>query len=208
MGIASDTKQTSLSGRTEIEMFVPHLQQPWLSTALLVRTKVEPSSIALAVQHAVSVVDKNQPIAQVKTMERLLSESAAQPRFYALLLGVFAGVALLLAVIGIYGVMSYTVAQRTHEIGIRMALGARAGDVLRMIIGRGMAQAVLGIALGLAAAMALTRLLSRLLYGIAPNDPMTFVAGSVLLATVALLAGFVAARKATKVDPMIALRVE
>jgi putative ABC transport system permease protein len=207
VGIARDTKQTSLSRRTAIEMFAPHLQHPWLSTALLVRTRVEPGSIAFAVQRAVSIIDKDQPIAQVKTMEQLMSESTAQPRFYALLLGIFAGVALLLAVIGIYGVMSYTVAQRTHEIGIRMALGAKGGDVLRLIIGQGMMHAVIGIALGLAASIALTRLLSGLLYGIGADDPLTFTAGAILLATVALIAAYIAARKATKGDPMIALRV-
>jgi putative ABC transport system permease protein len=208
IGIARDTKQGSLGSKTEIEMFAPHLQRPWFLTVLLVRTHVPPESLVPAVQRAVAAVDKDQPIAQVKTMEQLLGESAAQPRFYALLLGVFAGVALLLAVIGIYGVVSYTVAQRAHEIGIRMALGAKTSDVLRMIVGQGMMQTALGVSLGLAAALALTRLLSGLLFGVDAYDPLTFIGGAIILATVALVAAFIAARRAAKVDPVIALRTE
>jgi putative ABC transport system permease protein len=208
VGVARDTKQLSLGDKTEIEMFVPHLQNPWLSTVLVVRTTVEATSIAPAVQRAVASVDKTQPIANVKTMEQLIGESRAQPRFYALLLGVFATVALFLAVVGIYAVVGYTVAQRTHEIGIRMALGAKAGDVLRMIVGQGMTQAALGIALGLVASIGLTRLLTGMLFRVGANDPITLAGGTLLLATVALLAAYVAARKAARVDPMEALRAE
>jgi putative ABC transport system permease protein len=175
---------------------------------LVVRTRLEATSIAPAVQRAVASVDKTQPIANVKTMEQLIGESHAQPRFYALLLGVFATVALFLAVVGIYAVVGYTVAQRTHEIGIRMALGAKAGDVLRMIVGQGMTQAALGIVLGLVASIGLTRLLAGMLFRVGANDPITLAGVTLLLATVALFAAYVAARKAARVDPMEALRVE
>ena len=208
VGVARDAKQMSLSDKMEIEMYVPHLQRPWLSTVLVVRTRTDPASLIPSVQRAVASVDKDQPISRARTMEQLIAESTAQPRFYTLLLSIFAGIALLLALIGIYGVMSYTVAQRTHEIGIRMALGAQRGDVLRLIIGHGMLLAAIGIGTGLAASLALTRVLSGLLYDVSATDPATFAAISLLLSSVALLACYLPARRATKVDPMIALRYE
>jgi putative ABC transport system permease protein len=208
VGVARDTKQMSLGAEVGVEMYVPHLQYPWLSTQLVVRTKTDPAAVITAVRRAVSTVDKDQPVTNVKTMDEIFSESVAQPRFYALLLGVFAGVALLLAAVGIYGVMNYSVAQRTHEIGIRIALGARESDVLKLVVGQGMALTAAGIALGLGAAFALTRVMSSLLYGVSATDPVTFVAISLALATVAFLACYIPARRATRVDPMEALRYE
>src|SRR5215510_8683390 len=213
VGVVGDVKRQGLEAETEPGYFTPHLQPPagrhlhsgW---NLVVRTASDPMSLAAAVQREVWAVDKDQPVTNIQTLEQVISDSIAPLRFRTLLLGLFAVVALVLATVGIYGVMAYAVTQRTHEIGIRMALGAQQRDVLKLVIGQGMRLALIGIALGLLAASALTRLVKSLLFGVSATDPVTFVIVATLLAGMALLACWLPARRATKVDPMIALRCE
>jgi putative ABC transport system permease protein len=175
---------------------------------MALRTSGDPESLTSAVRESVRALDKDQPITNVLTMEPVISRSVWQQRFYTILFGVFAALALVLAAVGIYGVMSYAVTQRTHEIGIRMALGTRAIDVLRMVVKNGMTLITIGVAIGLVGAFALTRLLATMLFGITPTDSLTFVAVSAILVLVALMACFVPAPRATKVDPLVALRYE
>ncbi|MGH9709019.1 MAG: FtsX-like permease family protein, partial [Candidatus Acidiferrales bacterium] len=152
--------------------------------------------------------DSNQPLVNIRTMDENISTSVSEPRFRTLLLGIFAASALLLSVVGLYGLMAYSVSQRVHEIGIRMALGAQPEDVLEMIIGQGLKLVLIGVALGLAGALALSRILARFLYGVTATDPMTFIAVAVLLILVAVAACYIPARRAMRVDPMVALRYE
>jgi putative ABC transport system permease protein len=175
---------------------------------LVVRTSDDPLAFSQAVQNTVWSIDKSLPLASVKTMEEAISASVWQPRFNLLLVGLFAGLALVLAAVGIYGVMAYSVTERTHEIGIRMALGAKQSDVLRLVVREGMALAAIGGAIGLAGAFALTRLLGGLLYQVQATDPAIFGAVPCLFAAVAFLASYIPARRATRVDPLIALRWE
>ncbi|MDX6271426.1 MAG: hypothetical protein QOD28_2649 [Acidobacteriota bacterium] len=198
-----------------VEIYTPYRQVPQeffaaanRSLWLAVKTKGDPTSLAPAIRNEVLQIDKDQPISNISTMENIVAATVAPQKFATWLLAVFAATAMLLAAIGIYGVMAYSVTQRTHEIGIRMALGAGRRDVLRMVVSQGMKLAFIGVALGLAGAVALTRLMSSLLYGVSATDPLTYGGVSVLLATVALLACLIPARKATRVDPMIALRYE
>jgi putative ABC transport system permease protein len=208
VGVVGDVKPSGLDAENEPQIYVPHAQDPWGVMSLVVRTKGEPTVLAGAVRSAVLALDKDQPVYDVKTMEDVVAASVASRRTPMLLFTVFAGVALLLAAVGIYGVISYSVTQRTHEIGIRMALGAQTTDVLKMIVRQGMALSLVGVLTGLLAAFALTRVMSGLLFGVSATDPVTFAAVSVLLAAVALLASYIPARRATKVDPMVALRYE
>ena len=175
---------------------------------LVVRTASDPLSISTAIRREVQALDRNQPIYNVSTMEQTLDQSLATQRLATTLLALFAGVALILAAVGIYGVMAYSVTQRKHEIGIRMALGAQRRDVLKLVVSQGMLLALLGVGLGLIAAFALTRLMASLLYGVSATDPVTFAGIALLLALVALIANYIPARRATKIDPMIALRYE
>jgi putative ABC transport system permease protein len=175
---------------------------------VVLRAAGDPLSSAAAVNAAVRAVDANQPVYDVATMDQRLSESIAPQRFNALLVGMFALLALGLGAIGIYGVLAYSVAQRTHEIGVRVALGARREDVLVLVVGEGMRLVALGMGIGLPGALALTRLLRSLLFGVKPSDPVTLLAVSVGLALVAALACYLPARRATKIDPMVTLRCE
>ncbi|MBA2340014.1 MAG: FtsX-like permease family protein, partial [Pyrinomonadaceae bacterium] len=208
VGVVADVRSLELSTEPTPEIYTSYLQDPFAGMSFVVRSAVEPASLVPAVREAARQVDKAQPVAEVREMEQIVSEAAAQPRFNALLLSLFAGVALLLAAAGIYGVMSYSVTQRTHEIGLRMALGAQRWDVLRMVFGQGMKLVGLGMALGLIGAFVVTRLLGSLLYGVGTTDPMTFGGVAVLLALVALTACYIPAQRAMKIDPMIALRYE
>jgi putative ABC transport system permease protein len=208
IGISADTRNLDLRTEPDPDFFVLHRQVSLGGMSLVIRTTGEPEGIAAAVRQGVLDVDRNQPISEVKTLEQIVYQSVARPRFNLLLLGLFAAVAMLLAAAGIYGVMSYTVAQRTRELGIRLALGAQPRDVLRLIIKQGMTLALGGVGIGLVAALALTHLMKSLLFGISATDPLTFATIAVLLTGVALIACYVPARRATRVDPLEALRHE
>ena len=208
IGVVRDVRHVGLETPARAMTYWPYPELVYTGMTLVVRAEGEPVALAGAIRREVLALDKDQPIADVNTMEQLLSASTSRARFSATLLGVFAGVALLLAAVGIFGVMSYGVSERTHEIGLRMALGAQPSSVLLLIVRQGMVLTLTGIAIGLAAAIALTRVMASLLYGVTPTDLTTFAAISVLLALVALVACYLPAKRATKVDPMIALRYE
>ena len=208
VGVAPDVRHEGLETGPKPEMYVPDRQGPEREMNLVIRAAVDPASLATSARGAVSAIDPDQPVVNIKPMSRLLADSVAKPRFNYLLLTVFAAVALILTVTGVYGVMSYAVAQRTREMGIRLALGARGKDVLKLVIGQGMKPVGAGVALGLAGAFALTRVMEALLFGVSATDPATFAGVAALLAAVALLACYLPARRATKVDPVVALRTE
>ncbi len=209
IGVVRDVKHFSLDAEAKPEMYVPHLDRPWPNMTLVVRAAtVNPETLVGPVRSEVAVVDRSIPVANVKTLEQYVAASTGPRRFSMFLLGSFAAVALLLAMIGIYGVMSYSVAQRTQEIGIRMALGAKRATVLKLIIGAGLKLILLGVGIGLVGAFVLTRVISSLLYEVSAHDPIVFLGVTVLLAGAALLACLVPALRATRVDPIIALRYE
>lgn len=208
VGIIGSIKHKSLDAEYKGTVYSPHNQIAMSNMALVVRSSGSPENMTSMVRGAIQSVDKDVPIFRVSTMEKLVNESVAPKRFSMLLLGIFAAVALVLAGVGLYGVMSYGVSQRTHEIGIRMALGAQRGDVLRMVVGQGMLLALIGMGAGLIGAFALTRVMQRLLFGVSATDPLTFIIVPFILAVIAMLACYIPARRATRVDPMVALRYE
>ena len=206
VGVVADARQFGVDVPAEPEFYIPHAQDPWPWLNVVVRTAGDPARFARAAEAAVWSLDPNMPLTQVRSMEDMLAASLAPRRFNMIVLGVFAVVALLLAVVGIYGVMASLVAQRTREIGIRVALGAGRSHVMTLVVGHASMLAGIGVAVGLAAAMALSRVMSGLLFGVGPMDPVTFVATGVLLGGVALAASYVPARRAMRVDPVVALK--
>jgi putative ABC transport system permease protein len=213
VGVVGNVKYEGLGEKDEATMYVPYFDLGWCpwfvrSLYIVVRSTAPAEKSTSALRSAVWSVDNQLPLAHVRTMDQLLYESVASSRFRAMLFGVFAALALVLAVIGIYGVMAYSVSQRTNEIGIRMALGAQRGEVMRLVLGQGTKLTLLGVVLGITAAVALTHLMSSLLFGVSATDPLTFVGVGILLTLVALAACYVPARRAMRVDLMIALRYE
>ena len=207
VGVSKDVRH-ELTLAVTPELYLPHPQDSWNSMVLVARTTVDPASLAGAIRQTVWAIDKDQPVFDVRTMEQVRSLSVGLQTFSSLMIGIFAGIALLLASIGIYGVMAFMVTQRTQEIGIRMALGARGTDVLRLVLANGMKLAVIGLSIGLVVAWAVTRLFAKLLTGVKPTDLLTFTLVSLCLLASAFLACYVPARRATKVDPLKALRYE
>ena len=211
IGVVGDVRQTGLYGEQLAELYVPYAQErrSWMSPRdLVVRTRGDAASLAGAVREAVWAVDKDQPVSNIRTMDQVLAATISRERFQMLLLTLFATLALVLACVGLYGVISYTVAQRTHEIGVRMALGAQAGDVLSLVIRQGMVLTFAGLLLGVLGGLAVTRVMTDLLFGVTATDAVTFITAGGLLLVVSFLACYVPARRATKVDPLIALRYE
>ncbi len=208
IGVVNDEKQDGLGAKVEHETYQPLLQNAQDEMTLIVRAAIDPQSLVGAIREEIRALDRSLPLYDIKTMRVAIYESLARERFITLLLIVFAALALSLASIGVYGVLSYSVTQRTREIGIRIALGAQTGDVLKLVVAQGGKLAALGMAIGLISAFALTRLMKTLLFGVSATDPLTFVAVSLLLSIMALLACYIPARRATKVDPLVSLRVE
>jgi putative ABC transport system permease protein len=208
IGIAGNVRNQGIEKEPRAEMFLPHGQTSQNFSTIVVRANDDPLKLASAVRSVVKSLDKDQPLYDIKTVEQGISDSLVSQRFNMILMVTFAAVALILAGVGLYGVMAYSVAQRTHEIGIRMALGARRPDVMKMVVGQGMTLVGAGLGIGLVAALGLMQLVETLLFGVKVTDPMTYMTVSLLLVVVALLACWIPARRATKVDPMIALRYE
>jgi putative ABC transport system permease protein len=208
VGVVGDIRHTALDQEPKPEMYVPFPQAMRPAFTLTIHTTVDPSSLIPAVRNEVQSVDKDQPLYNIKTLDELRSESIAKFRFNTYVLAIFSALALIMAAVGLYGVMAYSVSQRTRELGIRMALGAQPEDVRRLVVGQGMRLALIGIGLGLAASLAVTRVMSSLLYGVTTTDTVTFISVALTLAVISLLASYIPARKATRVNPIIALRYE
>jgi predicted permease len=208
VGVVSHVKNYGVDEESRVELYMPYPQDPVPFFALLLRTEGDPASLTAAVRQAVTSVNPEVPVFAARTLTGLVDERTAQRRLAVLLISVFAGVALLLAAVGIYGVMSYAVTQRTQEIGIRMALGARRTEILRMVLGHGTTMALTGVGIGLVVALGLARLITSLLFQVSAADPPTFSVVPLLLIAVAVFACYLPARRATAVDPMVALRYE
>jgi len=208
IGVVGDVRNRGLDTEPKAAYYLPQAQMPFSEMVVVMKTNGEPRSLIPAMTKIVGGTDQDLPPYRIKSMEEYLSASVAAPRFSTTLLSIFAAVALVLTVVGLYGVMSYSVAQRTNEIGIRLALGAQSRDVLLMIVKHGLMLIFIGLAIGLGLAFVFTRWIESLLFGVKTKDPFTFAAVAVVLALVALLACYVPALRATKVDPMDALRRE
>jgi len=209
IGIVKDVRQNDFIAEPKMQMYLCHEQvNSFSANAVVVRTSVDPLSLGTAVRRIVWEIDKDQPVSDIRSMDEIVSTAVARQRFSTILLGIFATLALVLAAVGIYGVMSYSVAQRTREIGIRLALGAQRNDVLKMTMGQGLKLVSVGVGIGLAAAFVLTRVMASLLFGVSATDPITFATISLVLMSVALLASYLPALRATKVDPMVALHYQ
>jgi putative ABC transport system permease protein len=214
VGVTRDAARAKWAAPPDQEMYLPllqtasHLEGPFTFMTFVARTTGEPAAVAPSLRAAIWEVDGNVAVSELQTMDEVVAQSTASPRFYLLLLASFAAAALALAAVGIYGVMSYSVARRRGEIGIRMALGARPADVLRLVMGEAIGVAAAGAAAGLAAALALTRLMTGLLYGVGATDPATFAGVCAVLTLVALAATYVPARRAVRIDPLTALRTD
>jgi putative ABC transport system permease protein len=206
MGVVSDVRQNGIDRDPPMQVYIPLQQEPMRSLIVVARTAGDPLAMASMIEERIHSIDKDLPVFNVRTMDQLLDESIAQQQMAMALLGSFALLALMLAAMGIYGVMSYAVTQRTHEIGVRMAMGAQPSDVLRLVVGQGLTLALIGVAVGISAALAMTRLMASMLFGVSSTDPLTFISISLLLIAVAALACYVPARRAARVDPMVALR--
>jgi putative ABC transport system permease protein len=208
VGVVGDVKQAGLKASIPPQVYEPFSQKRSTSFNVLVRGAGEPMRLAEAVRRQVLAIDKDQPISNVRTMGEIVARSVAQDRFSVFLLALFAMLALVLAAVGIYGVIAYSVTQRTHEIGIRIALGAHQRGIVKLVLGQSVRVVLLGVGIGLAASVLMTRLMASLLYEVKPTDPVTFVVVSVVIIGVALAATFDPARRASRLDPMVALRHE
>ncbi len=206
VGVVGDVHHRGLDVEAKATIYVPSLRTGWSN--LVIRTATNPLNLVAAVRKEVAAIDPNQPVADVRTMEQWLSESVAQPRFRTVLLGAFSALGLLLSMVGIYGVLLYSVTQRTKELGIRLALGAKGCNILWLVIGRGMGLGLVGIGCGITLGLALTQLMRTLLFEVKPTDPLTIGAAALLIALVILVASWIPARRAIKIDPITALRYE
>jgi len=208
VGVVGDVKETALAEESNPAIYWPHPREAYQFMNFVLRAAIDPAPLSAAATKEIHALDPDQPVADIRTLDQVVAKSIARPRFNALLLAIFAGVALVLASVGIYGVMNYSATQRTQEIGIRMALGAKPGDILRLVVGHGMKLTLAGIVIGVIASLALTRVMANLLFGVTATDLPTFVAVSAVLTAVALVANYIPARRATRLNPVVALRYE